>query len=787
MLRTKLPTFCIAMRSVLTAALVLIVLLGGLWTQAIHAETGNAKRPYLETLPPELDDIDRQLKRENYQELDLQAWIDQLSGAQSRLTDCVNNTEKTVARLNGDLESLGEAVRGEAADVARKRKDVRNEISTQERKLGECRVLLLRSEDLLQKINALYKAALAERLFSKGPSLPVLLLDNWNNAGNLSASTLQFVQQHAGLDNLSAWEWLVLGLLMLAAYWIGRVLRARARQRVAAQAVNVELGTDFSGALLAAFKHYMPRLLAALVAVAYIYLTTHSVRPIPFVNIMLYGLPVYLLASVFIRFLFTPIHPYRKPLRVSDEFGRRMARRLRVLALLAYVGYLLFSTLLSQHIPQEAYLLVRAIYAGLLFLNLAWALLLVARLRSKDEFRWIGYLIALVLIAGLGAEWLGYRNLALMMVRVVAGSLFAFGMVIVLVRLANEFYDVLEQGEGGWATRLRNLIGVAAGKSIPGLIWLRFSTYLVLWLLFGYALLRIWRVPGSFIQRVEDTLTQGFTLGEFELVPLRVLLALALFAILVPLARWAQTRVDRHWLRYARLEHGAREAIITITGYVMITLAAIVGLSIAGFEFRNLAIIAGALSVGIGFGLQNIVNNFVSGLILLFERPVKTGDWVVVGNTEGYVKRIRIRSTQIQTFDRADVIVPNSELISQQVTNWMLYDRQGRARVPVGVAYGSDTQKVKRVLEEVAQAHPEVINDGSYPEPKVLFLGFGDSALNFEVRCFVRNIDNRLQVISDLNFAIDAAFRQEGIEIPFPQRDLHVRSLPPGYRPPAED
>jgi potassium efflux system protein len=172
------------------------------------------------------------------------------------------------------------------------------------------------------------------------------------------------------------------------------------------------------------------------------------------------------------------------------------------------------------------------------------------------------------------------------------------------------------------------------------------------------------------------------------------------------------------------------------------------------------------------------VNNFISGLILLFERPIKTGDWIMVGNTEGYVKRIRIRSTEIQTFDRADVIVPNSELIAGQVTNWMLHDSRGRARIPVGVAYGSDTQKVKTILEKVAEEHPRVVNDGSTPKPRVLFRGFGESSLDFELRCFIQDIDERLQVVSDLNFAIDAAFRENGIEIPFPQRDVHVRDLP---------
>ncbi|MEE9342236.1 MAG: mechanosensitive ion channel domain-containing protein, partial [Gammaproteobacteria bacterium] len=195
---------------------------------------------------------------------------------------------------------------------------------------------------------------------------------------------------------------------------------------------------------------------------------------------------------------------------------------------------------------------------------------------------------------------------------------------------------------------------------------------------------------------------------------------------------------------------------------------------------------AGALSVGIGFGLQNIVNNFVSGLILLFERPIKTGDWVVVGQTEGYVKRIRIRATQIQTFDRSDVIVPNSELISHQLTNWMYQNQHGRARIPVGVAYGSDTEKVKDLLLAVAADHSRVIKTSIAPEPNVLFLGFGDSALNFELRVFIYNISDRLSVVSELNFAIDKAFREQGIEIPFPQRDVHIRggsdpSLKDGY------
>jgi small-conductance mechanosensitive channel len=224
------------------------------------------------------------------------------------------------------------------------------------------------------------------------------------------------------------------------------------------------------------------------------------------------------------------------------------------------------------------------------------------------------------------------------------------------------------------------------------------------------------------------------------------------------------------------MEPSARDALVTSFGYVAIGISVIVALSVAGISFSNLAIIAGALSVGIGFGLQNVVNNFVSGIIMLVERPVRNGDWIIVGNTEGYVQRISIRSTTIQTFDRADVIVPNSDLISGQVTNWTLGNTWGRAKVKVGVAYGSDVETVIAILLDVAKKHPEVFTgDPQLPDPYVLFLDFGDSSLDFELRAIIHNINRRLHVISDLNRAINAEFNKAGIEIPFPQRDVHFR------------
>jgi small-conductance mechanosensitive channel len=270
-----------------------------------------------------------------------------------------------------------------------------------------------------------------------------------------------------------------------------------------------------------------------------------------------------------------------------------------------------------------------------------------------------------------------------------------------------------------------------------------------------------------------DTALFGFSIGEMRISFAAIGYAILVFALFVVGTRIIQRFLERRMLPQTGLDIGAQNSIKTGFGYVGVIIAILAATSALGINLENLAIIAGALSVGIGFGLQNVVNNFVSGLILLVERPIKVGDWVIVGGYEGIVKRISVRATEIVTFQRASVLIPNSELISGAVQNWTLKDVSARVDAPVGVAYGSDVAKVTDLLLDCGRKHPEALSE---PEPSVIFVGFGDSSLDFILRVHIGNAMKKLRTLSELNYAINTAFAENGIEIPFPQRDLHVRS-----------
>jgi len=268
--------------------------------------------------------------------------------------------------------------------------------------------------------------------------------------------------------------------------------------------------------------------------------------------------------------------------------------------------------------------------------------------------------------------------------------------------------------------------------------------------------------------------------GKQALVPVSASdLGLALMVILFMLVagRNLPGLMEISILEPLAVEPGSRYAVTKVSRYLIYTTGVLVTISTIGVSWGDVQWLVAAMGVGLGFGLQEIFANFISGLMILFERPIRIGDTVTVGEISGTVSRIRIRATTITDFDNKELVVPNKSFVTDPLINWTLSDPVTRIVIDVGIAYGSDTEKAHRIMTDLIHDHPEVLDD---PNPTVFFVGFGESSLDFQIRVFVRERIKRMPLKHDLHMALDKALREAGIEIPFPQRDLHLRSIDPG-------
>ncbi|NTF42342.1 mechanosensitive ion channel family protein [Agrobacterium rhizogenes] len=477
--------------------------------------------------------------------------------------------------------------------------------------------------------------------------------------------------------------------------------------------------------------------------------------------------------------VFAPFRPHWRLVKLSNKGAHSLTWCLQAMAVvngLDYVFDRISESMGSPVVVTVAKSFLAALLIGLILIAASFGSPMLAKNGDPDApgRRWPHGMALILRILGavvIFIAFIGYVGLA----RFMATQMIVTSAVIATMYLGFQLGKAVSK-QGVFAETIigrflesRLKLGDVAldqGGLVAGL-----ATYAVA-LLTGIPLILLsW---GFHIQDLELIAYRLFTeirIGNISISLLGICAGILLFAGGYLVTRWFQRWLDSNVMARGQVDLGVRNSVKTGIGYLGIAVAAIISISAAGIDLSSLALVASALSVGIGFGLQNIVSNFVSGLILLVERPFKVGDWIVSGTSEGIVKRISVRATEIETFRKQSIIVPNSELINASVGNWTHRNRLARSEIPVSVSFESDPQKVMEILLELVRGVPKVLRN---PEPHVEFLRFGPSSLDFEMRFYLSDLSDGMEIRNNLRIQILKRFREEGISIPYPHQELHI-------------
>jgi small-conductance mechanosensitive channel len=728
--------------------------------------------------------------------------------------------------LQARLDSLGPPPEGEDAlpespQIADERGRLNQSLTEVKSELSLAELAVTRAQELQARVARMQRLQLVEQLLRHGSvpldpavlrEFPVQLIAIFAAMGEISADWWAQTKATRGLLETVV---RIAGFLILAfgiAYWLRRDLLRRFGARPVTEPPAYTLR------LLAAVADGVARgILPAAVLGVIIARTQSETSPLTgafgdMVGLAAESLMIFVLATALPKSVLSPRDPAWRLTTLKPENGPRILALVTPLALLFSIDEFVISA--GEQIPQIGVEMTVAFESVWTFgFNLAQGLIALTLLRpslwrrdaeiqpdtaqsegatetadSGDEsageeapedarvrlhdglgqlfWRLLQGVLLLATLVGTFAPVMGYTNLGNYLLNNILGTAILVSILYILRGLFRELI--------GYATRSRLLIEkVALPHKTRSRLKLaaRFALDFAIVLIGLSVIAPNWGISEGDMLRAARTLLGGFQIGNVTISPSELILSVLVFMLTLALIRALKRSLAEKILPETEIEESVRHSITAGIGYVGFVVAAGLAIAVAGVDLTNIALVAGALSVGIGFGLQNIVNNFVSGLILLIERPIKVGDWVVVGTEQGFVKQINMRATEIETWQKASVIVPNADLLSQSLTNWTHSDKIGRVDVAVGVALNSDIDHVSRVLLEIAHAHPRCRR---YPEPVALVMRIGESRIDMEIRLFTSDILWVMWIASDIRKEILRRFPSEGIVIPYAQRVVHI-------------
>lgn len=718
----------------------------------------------IEQAKSEVKRINKKLSMSITQDEELYFAVQRLKDIQEDATSCVEKGQKQLKVIDRLLEDIGPRT-----DVKELRIDAQY---LEEKKSGyikntaECRLLVFKTEETLSA----YKDTIGQLNLSRKlkktmpiwhmPIEPAFYQVNFDGNAFLESSGINTLDSNDVLGLFSVFVIMV----VLGGYlrkWLNYFLSVRS-----------DLPKAFKF-LLTIARSYMPFVMLLYVLSFF----SQYVLGIPSKGILVllgYTLAHFILLLGVGHYLL--LFPADRPDQEHYRLG--LFKRYRIILGLIYAGASITIVLRDQVFSSELSELARIVSVTILcsvVYRFTWTFIQesyqLKKINAVTNTSLKGVL-TLVFLSILAFEWIGYHHLSMFLVYGVFLTALLVIVTAIVLCIIEKWLSPCENNKLHFILKLRTISGVKPHKRFHELLVLKLSIQAIVVLIAAAILLKAWGASLNYIDFLSEAITNGFMLFDITIYPLRIIYGLFALSIVLIAGRILATNIAQH--THFEGEESRQVTIASIINYLSFFVALIIALFVAGVNFTSLAIIVGALSVGIGFGLQNIVNNFISGMILLIQRPIKPGDRIVVGGVEGYVRKIRVLSTQINTLAKEDVLIPNANLIYEPVTNFMFRDKLYRVVCRVGVVYGSDVELVKKVLLEVAADHPGVIHD--HPnQPFVLFKAFADSSLNFELYSVIWDVNKKFLIASELHFAINKAFEKHGIVIAFPQQDIHIR------------
>jgi potassium efflux system protein len=752
---------------------------------ASRAQTAPAEPASLDAAKSTLDDVEAAVAREDITSDALAALRQNLNTAIDTVRGKIDELEPKARDLEERLKQLGPAPAKDATpetpETATEREVLTAEFAELDGALKQARVLSVRGDQLSERLADRRHTLYARELFARSGSVldPSLwvgasngLPREWRSGQALFEAWTTFGLQGRHL-RLAAAGLILVAILVLATgitrWWLPRF---DAGQRddsrfakawtalwvfvwLAARTPLAVLGILFALELMGLIISRVDQIAQGLVA----------------------GVAAAAFGRAVARALFAPDKPERRLIQVEDQTARSLhnhlvwsSRALGVAILLQIVHKTLFAPLTVAVATNALFAMVTAAFLSHLVLRLG-------TLKSRHDggagavpgLHPLAWLMTIIIIVSLIAGYTAFA--AFVSLRVIVAATVFGALYLLLIVTQALFVAVSEQTPRGHKLAAHfglspRTVGIAGALLSAGI-------RLILILIACLLIIGPWEVSTADLFDSIRNVPFGFKVGEIQVSFRAILGSLFALCLLLAATRVVQRWLERELLPRTALQPSLQLSIATIFGYIGGIAAITLALAGLGIDLQKIALVAGALSVGIGFGLQSIVSNFVSGLILLTERPIRVGDSIIVKGEEGWVRRVRVRATEIETFDRATVIIPNSELITGVVKNWTHANTLGRIVIKVGVSYQSDPEQVRNVLIDIAKSHPQVV---AAPAPNALLVSFGENALEFELRCIVTNVESGSAVKSDLHFAILKRFREAGISIPYPKPDTQCRA-----------